>query len=47
MNRVVRLVEVSEDIALASDDTKEHLPVMQAVALNPEVEKFNPGVIQT
>jgi len=36
MNRVVRLVEVSEDIALASDDTKEHLPVMQAVALNPE-----------
>ncbi len=36
MNRVVRLVEMSEDIALASDDPKEHLPVMQAVALNPE-----------
>jgi segregation and condensation protein B len=36
MNRVVRLVEMSDDIALASDDPKEHLPVMQAVALNPE-----------
>ncbi len=36
MNRVVRLVEMSDDIALASDDSKEHLPVMQTVALNPE-----------
>ena len=36
MNRVVRLAEMSDEMALAHSADQEHLPVMQAVTLNPE-----------